>query len=241
MAKGKETPTRGAWHRDPAVEKTCPIGSCCRDGGEFRASQRLATGTRGSGQSHGSCARNGLQCQPGAELGAVEMQGRKAPRGRDTKKARDAPQHGLEARSNGRSRDRNRCTGTGWAPSAKSQQRSRPLARQTCTEWRATMEHHEPCCAGSRAGMVGAAIETVVRAHDEHRAASRRPARGVTARGRKRSQQSRRPAAPEHGPRQREASEKRRRARERSARARGALAREFYLKNPTPPGAAQAT
>ena len=93
-----------------------------RDGGECRASQRLATGTRGSGQSHGSCARNGLQCQPGAELGAVEMQGRKAPRGRDTKKARDAPQHGLEARSNGRSRDRNRCTGTGWAPSAKSQQ-----------------------------------------------------------------------------------------------------------------------
>ena len=84
------------------------------------------------------------------------------------------------------------------------------------------MEHHEPGRAGSRAGMVGAAIETVVRAHDEHWAASRRPARGVTGRGRKRSQQSRRTAAPEHGPRQREASEKRRRAWERSARARGA-------------------
>ena len=60
MAKDKETPTGGAWHRDPAVEKTCPIGSCRRDGGEFRASQRLATGTRGSGQSYGPCARNGL-------------------------------------------------------------------------------------------------------------------------------------------------------------------------------------
>ena len=51
------------------------------------------------------------------------------------------------------------------------------------------MEHHEPGRAGSRAGMVGAAIETVVRAHDEHWAASRRPARGVTGRDRKRSQQ----------------------------------------------------
>ena len=59
MAKDKETPTGGARHGDPAVEKTCPIGSCRRDGGEFRASQRLATGTRGSGQSYGPCARNG--------------------------------------------------------------------------------------------------------------------------------------------------------------------------------------
>ena len=32
-----------------------------RDGGECRASQHRATGTRGSRQSHGPCARNGLQ------------------------------------------------------------------------------------------------------------------------------------------------------------------------------------
>ena len=74
MAKDKETPTGGAWHRDPAVEKTCPIGSCRRDGGEFRASQRLATGTRGSGQSYGPCARNGSRRE--TPTGEKEQQGR---------------------------------------------------------------------------------------------------------------------------------------------------------------------
>ena len=74
MAKDKETPTGGAWHRDPAVEKTCPIGSCRRDGGEFRASQRLATGTRGSGQSDGPCARNGSRRETPTD--EKEQQGR---------------------------------------------------------------------------------------------------------------------------------------------------------------------
>ena len=74
MAKDKETPTWGAWHRDPAGEKTCPIGSCRRDGGEFRASQRLATGTRGSGQSDGPCARNGSRRETPTD--EKEQQGR---------------------------------------------------------------------------------------------------------------------------------------------------------------------
>ena len=76
-----------------------------RDGGEFRDERK---------RSKPWALRS--EWSPGAELGAAEMQGRKAPRGRDTKKAQDAPHHGLEARSNGRSRDRNRRTGTGWAP-----------------------------------------------------------------------------------------------------------------------------